>query len=305
MTDGKIRLDFVVVGAQKAGTTTLHNMLAAHSDIALPALKETHFFSHHDRALRGPHWYADQFGIRESAAIVGEIDPEYLFAPQAATAIETMTTAAKFVIILRHPLDRAYSHFQMSQRRGYETCKFGVALAKEAERIAGNQSEFARDHWSYTARGLYCGQIQRFRAAFPDADFLFLRSDALSQSGYEQVCAFVGTQPISQSSAAKIRSNRASVPRSRMVSNMLYAPEGKSHLRSFVTRAIPQHIKTSLFLWLDRQNQKTAQFDREAAYAEVPKTVLASFADDLPRTEILTGLDLADWRKDIQSRLHK
>jgi hypothetical protein len=90
-----------------------------------------------------------------------------------------------------------------------------------------------------------------------------------------------------------------------MVSNMLYAPEGKSHLRSFVTKAIPKDIKTRLFLWLDRQNQKTAQFDHEAAYADVPKAVLASFADDLPRTEILSGLDLTDWRKDIQRRLHE
>jgi hypothetical protein len=305
MSVEKIRLDFLVLGAQKAGTTSLHDMLVKHLDIALPKSKETHFFSHVDRAARGRAWYHGQFTTDNATKFKGEIDPEYLFAPPAPEAIRAQTTVKKFVIILRNPLDRAYSQYLMSLRRGYEQLGFGEALAKEEERLAGDQPDFARDHWSYAARSLYSGQIWRFRDVFPDAAFLFLRSDTLSGPGYEEVCDFIGTRPTHLAAANEVRSNSAAAPRSRAMSDLLYAPKGKSAFRRIITKAIPAGLKTRLFLWLDRQNQQPVQFDRETAYEEVPEAVLVSFADDLAETELLTGLDLADWRRGIRERLEQ
>ncbi|WP_323810801.1 sulfotransferase family protein [Sphingobium baderi] len=299
----EITLDFLVLGVQKAGTTSLHDMLARHSDIALPATKETHFFSHADRAAHGIEWYLDQFKDEGISRLKGEIDPEYLYSPTAPDTIRRLTTVAKFVVILRHPLDRAFSHYQMSLRRGYERLPFGEALAREQERLAVDRPEFALDHYSYASRSLYAKQIGRFLETFPDAAFLFIRSGSLSGSGYEQVCDFIGTRPVLHSGNAALRSNSASQPRSRLLRDLLYAPRGKSALRILLVKAIPPQVKQRIFHWLDQKNQKAADLDRRQAYDGVPKPLLSSFLKDLRQTEEMTGLDLADWRNDIENEL--
>lgn len=299
----EIALDFLVLGAQKAGTTSLHDILTRHRDIALPTTKETHFFSHVDRAAHGTQWYLDQFEDGDAVRLKGEIDPEYLYAPTAPEKIRRLTTASKFVVILRSPLDRAFSQYQMSLRRGYEQLSFAEALAQEQERLTGDRPEFAHDHYSYASRSLYAEQIRRFLDSFPDAAFLFIRSDSLSGEGYEQVCAFIGTPPVRDSENTMVRSNSASQPRNGFLRNLLYAPRGKSTLRILLVKVLPSGIKRQIFLWLDRINQKPADLDRQQAYTNVPKPVLASFLDDLVQTEAMTGLDLADWRNDIENQL--
>lgn len=299
----EIALDFLVIGAQKAGTTSLHDMLNRHSDIALPTIKETHFFSHTDRAARGIQWYLGHFQTDDATQIKGEIDPEYLYARTAPDSIRRLTTVAKFIVILRHPLDRAFSQYQMSLRRGYEQLSFGESLAQEQGRLAGDRTEFARDHYSYASRSLYAGQILRFLKVFPDADFLFIRSDTLSGAGYEQVCSFVGTRTVPLSGATLLRSNNASRPRLRFLSDLLYAPRGKSAMRALLVRALPLEIKRRIFIWIDQKNQRPTDLDRNQAYKEVPKFILASFLDDLRRTEYITGLDLSDWRESIVREL--
>lgn len=303
MTLDKITLDFFVLGAQKAGTTSLHDMLSRHHEIALPATKETHFFSHADRTARGMQWYLDQFEVHDGTRFQGEIDPEYLYSTTAPDVIRKLTTVAKFVIILRNPLDRAFSQYQMSLRRGYEQLAFAEALLRQEERLNGDKADFARDHWSYSSRSLYASQIRRFTDTFQDAEFLFVRSDSLSGSGYEQVCDFIGVRPALPFGNQALRSNSATNPRSSFLRDLLYAPHGKSTLRALLVSAVPPNIKRQIFLWLDRINQKPAVLDREVAYSDLPHRVLCNFLDDLENTAELTGLNLTDWRDDIERRL--
>lgn len=299
----RIKLDFMVLGAQKAGTTSLHDMLVEHQDIALPAIKETHFFSHADRAALGVRWYTEQFNFTKITRLVGEIDPEYLYEPSAADKIHRLTTTAKFIVVLRHPLKRAFSQYQMSKRRGYEQFEFGEALSKEKERLAGDEAQFAQDNWSYATRSLYAEQIRRFFETFPDAKFLFVRTDDLSGSGYEQICNFIHTQSVATSDVRSKRSNRASAPHSRLIRDLIYAPGGKSNLRKILVKALPSSLKVNMFLWLDNLNQKPVKTDPDVAYENVPKTVLLKFLEDLEKTQDMTGLDLSDWQKDISKRL--
>lgn len=305
MSTQQVKLDFLVLGAQKAGTTSLHDMLSRHPDIALPLSKETHFFSHPDRAERGLSWYHDQFRPGAESKLTGEIDPEYLYSPAAPEAIRALTSARKFVVILRNPLDRAFSQYQMSLQRGYEDLAFDIALARETERLAGDQPEFAGDHWSYAARSHYANQIRRYREAFPDGEFLFLRSDSLSGSGYEHICNFLGSPPVCSTADAEVRSNSAHAPRSRLLRDLLFAPRGKSTLRRLGMKALPSSLKTRMFLWLDRLNRQPATLDRETAFARVPRNVLVQFCEDLKATESLTGLDLSDWQMEIRTRLER
>lgn len=305
MTEDKLELDFLVLGAQKAGTTSLHEMLARHSEISLPEIKETHFFSHADRAALGRDWYEAQFTKRPNASLKGEIDPEYLYTPSAAANIRAKTNVSKFVIVLRHPLDRAFSQYQMSVRRGYEPLDFPTALEQEASRMAGRSAGFAQDHWSYAARSLYFEQIMRFLTIFPQSSFLYLRSDDLSATGYKRLCNFLGVKPLAGDLEQSPRLNAASSPRSTRLRNLLYAPMGKSKIRRFVTRAIPHATKRSAFLFLDKLNQRPVKNDREAQFACVPKSVLEAMVQDLRRVGETTKLDLADWVEDLEARLRR
>jgi hypothetical protein len=111
--------DFVVIGAQKAGTTWLYECLSEHPEVFVPRMKEVHFFTRpqDDRLSRldqGVEWYQSLFP--DSGKVNGELTPDYMFFPYVAPAIATLNPKMKIVALLRHPVDRAYSQYWMRRR---------------------------------------------------------------------------------------------------------------------------------------------------------------------------------------------
>ncbi|MEL6486492.1 MAG: sulfotransferase domain-containing protein [Pseudomonadota bacterium] len=303
MTTAKLHLDFIALGAQKAGTTTLHDWLAVHPGIAVPVFKETHFFADAQIFSGGAAWYKAQFAKDTPGKIIGEVDPEYLFSRNAPERIKTFSDAARFIILLRHPLERALSQYHMSRRRGYEPLSFREALECEPERLSNDPDGFAHDHHSYTARSLYCDQIERYRQTFPKAAFLIKRSDRLDQEVYQEICEYVQVKPMPETVDFDARSNPASEAKSSALRDALYAPRGKSAFRRVVVKMIPRSVKRRVFLALDGMNQQPLSEEKAAILASAPRTVLAAMHADLEQLEPLTGLDLSDWRKDLADRL--
>ena len=97
--------DFLGIGTQKGGTTYLHALLQHHPQIFLATPKEQHFFSLHWQ--RGEQWYADQFAQAESHQCCGEVTPYYLFHPEVPQRIKSQLPAAKLIVLLRDPVERA------------------------------------------------------------------------------------------------------------------------------------------------------------------------------------------------------
>ena len=120
----KLIIDFFVIGAQKSGTTTIHNWLVQNEQISLPNIKETHFFNHNYE--KGMNWYNSRF--KKKYKIRGEVDPSYLLSKTAALNIKKHFQAPKFIILLRKPIDRAYSHYLMTKFRGLENKTFYDAI---------------------------------------------------------------------------------------------------------------------------------------------------------------------------------
>jgi hypothetical protein len=149
---------FFVVGAQKAGTTSLQDWLSQHPDICLPDIKETGFFNRDDVYIRGISWYVKQFPKCRSADVMGEINPEYMFCKKAAFRIREWIKSPKIIFLLRNPVDRAYSHYRMTVRRGYEELSFSNALLSEKVRLLAD-TDFNQVHFSYMARSYYSDQI--------------------------------------------------------------------------------------------------------------------------------------------------
>ena len=171
--------DFVIIGTQRGGTTSLHAYLSAHPQVITPVTKELHFLT--DRYERGLDWYLGQFP-RELPpdVITGEATPYALFHPLAPRRLLETAPAAKSIVLLRNPVERAYSHFLLERSRGEETLDFAAALDAELERLDGEEARLARDpayvshphkHASYMARGEYVRQLERWFGVFPREQF--------------------------------------------------------------------------------------------------------------------------------------
>ncbi len=276
ITNLNIIPSFFVVGAQKAGTTTLHDWLRQQPDVCLPTIKETHFFSHDDRYSNGLHWYRDQFPRTEDAIIYGEIDPEYMFLSASAHRIRDVNPTAKLIFLLRHPLDRAYSHYLMSVRRGFEALPFQAALEAEQERLASPDAMMALEHYSYLSRGFYTAQINHFVTVLDDSDCLFVKFDDLINPStdletYASICRFIGLSSSPTLADRSRKSNQASASRSRLLRDLLYRP---SPWRKIIGRLIPsKNLRLRIGIMLDRINQKPLTGQNSYSPHDIPVVI--------------------------------
>jgi hypothetical protein len=178
--------DFLIVGAQRAGTTSLYRYLAEHPAVAPPVRKEIQYFSlHHER---GDQWYRSHFPLAGRGRKTFEATPYYLFHPAAPARASATVPGAKIIALVRDPVARAFSQWQHNASRGLEHLGFEAALDAEAERLAGEEERLAADTsyrsdahrlWSYMARGRYADQLERWLAHYPRERILVLRSEDL------------------------------------------------------------------------------------------------------------------------------
>jgi hypothetical protein len=197
--------DFLVIGAQKAGTTALYAYLRWHPGVTGPSWKEVSFFDRH--WWRGEAWYRGQFPLRSGGQLVGEASPSYLFHPLAPERVRSLVPDARLVAMMRDPVDRAYSHYQHEVALGREPLSFEDALAAEDERTRGEVERlvadpraFSRAWWdhTYVARGMYAEQIEGWLAVFPHEQLMVVTTDELGErpaETYTSVLAFLGVAP--------------------------------------------------------------------------------------------------------------
>lgn len=130
-------LDFIVVGAQKAGTTSLFKYLSSHPQICMPPEKEAHFFGTDERYLRGMAWYMDEFFSHcPPGAKCGSVTPQYFGDVRVPERLSRSVPEVRLIAVLRDPVERAYSHYRMSVRRGLERRTFERAVEELLNRTA-------------------------------------------------------------------------------------------------------------------------------------------------------------------------
>jgi hypothetical protein len=156
--------DFVVIGAQKSGTSFFYNLLTKHPSVKPAAVKEIHFFDRH--FARGVGWYRRCFSASKRVdgqrTVTGEATPSYLFDPQVPERMAQVVPEARLIALLRNPVDRAYSHYRMQVRRGTEARSFEEATQEEEKTLAEGRGKAVNKTTSYLARGLYAEQLERF-----------------------------------------------------------------------------------------------------------------------------------------------
>jgi Sulfotransferase domain len=195
------RLDFLVVGAQKSGTTALNYYLKRHPYIALPIKKELHFFDNDELFAGGNVSYEplhEMFRPARHGSIAGENTPIYLYWRPALPRIRNYNPAMKFVVILRNPIERAFSQWNMQRTRGIEPCDFLDAVAAEPRRIAESAPKQLR-RFSYVDRGRYGEQLERAFRLFPRNRFLVIKYEefrARQRETVEEVFRFLTLSPV-------------------------------------------------------------------------------------------------------------
>jgi hypothetical protein len=177
---------FLIVGAAKAGTTSLHEHLCEHPRVAAPRAKEVHYFDFSYR--RGSGWYRAHFPRAGAGEISGESTPYYLFHPAVPERVARDLPGVKLIAILRDPIDRAFSHHNHETASGYESLPFEQAIAAEPERLRGEEEKLLRSpgyrsyshqHHSYLARSRYAEQVERWLRYFDRDDLLILSAEDL------------------------------------------------------------------------------------------------------------------------------
>lgn len=204
--------DFLIIGGQRCGTTSLYRYLDEHPAVLFPRLtKGTHWLD--EQSQRTEAWYRSNFPLatsrrRASAragvpAVVGEACPYYVFHPAVPARIRAALPSVRTIAVLRDPVERAWSGYHHELRRGFETLPFEAALDAEPERLAGAEAlleargtvHFSHQHHGHVARGRYAEQLERLWRHTDRDRTLVLYTDDLERDPagtMQRVHSFIG-----------------------------------------------------------------------------------------------------------------
>ena len=207
--------DFVIIGAHKSGTSSLYGFLTRHAAIAPGVRKEIHYFSKHHNL--GEMWYRAHFPTNLSRRrfykktgqklLSGEASPTYLDFPTVPNRMKDVLPNVKLIVILRNPVDRAYSNYHHALREKYEISSFEKAIESEEERRIGEKEKMISDPsfvpkhsgvHAYLAGGIYVNHLENWFKHYSREQFLILDTEDLHnnpQSVMDQVFDFLELPP--------------------------------------------------------------------------------------------------------------
>jgi hypothetical protein len=294
--------NFLIIGAAKSGTTSLYHYLGQHPDIFMSPIKEPKFFAHDGEQLHfhGPRdmeaihdvvtdWemYKTLFDGAKSEKAIGEASAEYLYSPQASERIHHYIPDAKLIVILRNPVERAYSNFLFMRRNGREMCStFERGLACEDERIR-NGWEFI---WYYKHIGKYAEQLKRYYTLFPHEHVHVILFDDLQKTPQKVVqnCFhFLGVDErfesdVSAKHMATTYLPNCCIPQYKALYDLCY----QSHI---VRMFVPTRLRRITMEYLSRDRVVPPLTKKTR------KRLLQCYLKDLQELEDLIGRDLSHW----------
>lgn len=287
-------LDFFVIGAYKAATTTLHHALRAHPDVFVPEHKEPSYLVVHDRpdmnglllpgqAITDLARYRGLYADTGNALLSGDISPEYMCDPHAAEVIAQHYPRARLIAILRDPVERAFSDWLMYRRDGLEPAEDFL------DAIDQQQARSGQPNGRYLTTGLYGQQLARYYERFDADKILVLFQHDLGRDRDETLGRMADFLGIDRGgfADAPIESNRSGVPESAAMKAAYWARRRAKGAARFVPESAKLRIDSLLQRGLVKPELTDNARDRVAHF----------FAADVELTERLTGADLSAWKR--------
>lgn len=288
--------NFLVVGAPKSGTTSLYYYLRQHGQIFLPKRKELHYFSHNllyansngpgdrqvlDAICHSREEYAGYYaGVAPEQVAVGEISPSYLYYCEAAEQIAQELGAVRIIMLLRNPIEKAYSQYLHQVLHQSETLSFEQALNVEAERAAQGWS----DMWRYAESSIYAARVRCYLERFGRENVLPLFFEDFVRETEQVMCAVFGFLGVDAKLAIKRLPayNATGQPRSRLFNRL---QKNRNILKSLLRGILPEEARTRISLFLYSLNTK-----RKSPMAEDTRQRLrAYFGRDVAELEQVVG----------------
>jgi hypothetical protein len=293
--------DFVIIGAGRAGTTSLYQYLAQHPEVYVSPTKETNYFAYDPTRstedieeagdlfpVRSAQAYMELFQARTTEKAAGEASPRYLFTEGTERRIKAAVPDVRIVAILRDPVDRAYSAYLKYVRDGVERRSFGEAVEDE---LAGRYARSFSGIRNYLRIGLYSQHLARYHAHFPREQMTVLLFDDF-QSNPEgtmtRLFRFLGVDEGFVPDCT-IRYNPSGIPRNR-------------GMHRFLTGSLPARLAKKLLFrpgssrWLAPiLALQEGNLEKPPLSLETRKSLIPFFADDLQSLQDLIGKDLGHW----------
>lgn len=290
--------NFLIIGAAKAGTTSLYELLKQHPDVYLPFNKEPMFFSHDDNFKRGSKWYARVYFRNANRFLArGEATPHYLYwSDKVAPRIKQLygQVPIKFIVIFREPASRAYSWYWNMVKEGQENLSFKAALKQESIRLNKNEPRLRHAGsmiYGYYRGSCYASALKPFLDLFPYNNFHFILQEDLDNdftNTIQQLLAFLGLN-----NAIKLNpqsSNPASMPRSMRIQTWLRQQSGlRQFLLSFIPLRLRYIVKTSL-LKANTRPSKYPNLD-----SEVEQELKVLLESEVRQLEHVIKRELTSW----------
>ena len=298
------KVNLFIVGAAKSATTSIYYYLSNHPEVFFPKLKEPRFFS--SKYYSFPHKgnkdieFTDRFIIRtlqdyenlyighKGEKIIGDASVDYLYIYQTAKDIHEYNPQSKIIIILRDPVQRAfsqYSHFVLDNR---ELETFEKALKLEEERIAMGY-EFG---WHYRKVGLYFEQVNEFIKTFEREKILILFFDDIekdTRQTLEKICQFLDLDFSLIQNVKLMKHNTSGKSKSKLLNKLLFKHFG---LKNFIKKIFPYGKLVYLKTLLNSLNTDKSFSNQELAISQLKKY----FHEDIIKLEKLLNKDLSGWR---------
>jgi hypothetical protein len=291
--------NFFILGAAKAGTTTLYDTLSKLPGIYFPFAKESLFFSKDSVYNKGIEWYVQTYYDKAGPFILrGDATPHYLYWSEkvAGRIRNTYSIDPKFIVILRDPVKRAYSWYWNMVREGIENLSFEDAIKTEDARIHENFLELYQQGsmiYGYIRGGCYASQLEPFLSLFPKECFHYILQEDLQQniSGtMHKLLDFLGYDH-NHSDFANTRKNYAALPRSKTLQRWL---RRQSPVREWLKRIIPIQSRYKIKENLIRLNLRAVSYPNMKHETEI--FLRQNFDDEIDRLEHMINRDLSSWR---------
>lgn len=293
--------NFLIVGAAKAGTTSLCYYLNQHPEVYISRIKEPRFFApeFYTKFRYGPLrgkarkkvWSLEEYSklfahVRHEKAI-GEASTEYLYFPEVPKRIKELIPQAKIIVVLRNPIERAFSAYCYQVRDGCESLSFEDALLNEKQRLR----EYWRPGWLYKSCGFYYTQLKRYFDIFERSQIKVYLYNHLSTEPVEllqDVYTFLGVS--NRFTPDLSRQNVSKIPRSTLI-NRLFVRDNP--VKGMATNVLPKKL-----------TQVLASRFKELNLADKPELLLETrsylteiYREDILKLEALIDEDLSGWLK--------
>jgi len=302
----KPNINLFIVGAAKSGTTSLYDYLSQHPDIFFPSVKEPNFYSdaeshnpaaylkpkkgqyYHNKIINNPAVYFRLFDQVENQKIVAESSPSYLWDPKAARRIYNDFPRAKIIILLRDPIERAFSHFLMDIKDGNQSeSNLKKALLIDAKT---QPKVWGKSHL-YTEIGLYYEQVKNYIDIFgPNQIKVIIYKDFITNTerNLKAICQFlnIDAQYIDSIDYNKVH-NPYVVPKSKLSKLILTYKNKFGLLKMLVPKFVKEYLNNKMLF---------KQEEKPKLSAEEKKYLYAIFEKDIMKLEKLLQLDLTQWK---------